>query len=99
MIRHSPGCGPPSGAVLFADVHRQATEPSHAFGPTGRLTVMSSCLVVTVGLRRGSLGGGLGLHERGIKANRKQDGSGGISRLQLPPTPACDFGNAILDHL
>ena len=78
-MRHSPGCGPPSRAVLFADIHRQATEPSHASGPTGRLTVMSSCLVVSVGpiLVCGSLGGGLRLgfsslrRERGIKADRE----------------------------
>src|SRR3954466_13326461 len=99
MMRHSPGCGPPSRAVLFAAIHRQATEPSHASGPTGRLTVMSSCLVVSVGpiLVCGSLGGGLRLdysgfrREQGIKADCEQDGSQGISGLHLPPTPVRDL--------
>src|SRR3954468_7915156 len=71
------------------------------------MPVRSSRLVVSVGpiLLREGLSDDLGLgfssidRERGIKANREQDGSGGISGLHLPPTPARDFGNAILDHL
>src|SRR5215211_3603122 len=36
----------------------------------------------------------------GIKANREQDGSGGISRLHLPPTPVRDlFCSTLLDPL
>src|SRR3954467_8236165 len=37
---------PHTRAVLFADVHRQATEPSHAFGPTCRLTLLSSSTLI-----------------------------------------------------
>src|SRR5215213_6381888 len=64
---------------------RQSSVGSRPTGAlTGRLTVMSRCLVVSVGLRRGSLGGGLGW-DQGIKAHREQDGSGGISGFHLPP--------------
>src|SRR3954451_597853 len=61
----------------------------------------SGRLVVSVGpiLLRGSLDL-LGLcRDQGIKAHRKQDGSGGISGLHLPPPPVRDLRDAILDHL
>src|SRR4051794_12937927 len=65
------------------------------------MPVRSSRLVVSVGpiLRRGSLGL-LGLcREQGLEANCEQDGSGGISRLHLPPTPVRDFRDTVLGHL
>src|SRR4051812_14779181 len=65
------------------------------------MPVRSSRLVVSVGpiLLRGSLGL-LGLcREQGLKADCEQDGSGGISRLHLPPTPVRDFRDTVLGHL